>query len=345
MINMSKDIYELLNDANTDLSEYEGRELNDLEKRAIKSRFHKSVRGKKSLRNNKIAIAMAAAIIIGGVTLGPLNGQVKAAIDSIGSNIAMKLGIEADLESYETIVHKKVTDNGITIDLQSVVIDGSDLIVTDRILSDIKMDESGLESNISLRVNGKRIESGSSGSAWAVDDNTFEEVTNYDMGNIETNGNVKIEIEYNEIELGEKSISGDWKFAFETNGENLSVDTKHLAIDREFTLEDGSRVIIKEITLNELGPKVYYERSNINENRDFRFVLKGMDDLGNEIVFDGGRGTRKGGVIRLDVLSSNFSKDAKSLELSLYSRKMPQASGRMNQELKKLGDEFKIELQ
>lgn len=127
----SKSIYEILNDIDVNIEDYEKEGLNDMEKENLKRTFRKNIRRK---FNFKRFAAIAAALILTIGVLGQTNlgRQVYAAAESkiteISYSIGKALGIERDIEPYANVVNQVVEDKGIAVKLTDVIIDKDELI-------------------------------------------------------------------------------------------------------------------------------------------------------------------------------------------------------------------------
>ncbi len=133
-----------------------------------------------------------------------------------------------------------------------------------------------------------------------------------------------------------QTIKGDWSFNFTTNGDDLAIDSYSTSLDQFIPLTDPKTGNSYSISLDNyaqshITQKVFYTFDDFqylgNNNRFVQFELRGVDNLGNTIVFNDG-GMRSTGVdnkalgnFSLDKLEQSFtSNDADFLTLDLYYR-------------------------
>ena len=124
---MKSNIYMKLNDIDSEADEYQ-EEWTELEAKRLKKkvlgRVHKKSR-------KKIAIAgVCAAATFALLAAVPFRGAVADAVEQLSYRIGDFLGIDKNLAPYEQIVNQSVTEGGITVTLNSVVLDVDELIVS-----------------------------------------------------------------------------------------------------------------------------------------------------------------------------------------------------------------------
>ena len=344
---MKNDIYTMLNDADINLEQYEKEDFNDIERKNLKAKFRKSINSKKSYKRN-IAVAAAVTLVL---TVGILGGNAEVyatrVSNIIGRDIGSLLGIQKNLDEYKTVVNKAVTDKGITVKLNEVILDGNQLIVSSNISSNEKL-EGGRSwmPFFTVYVNGKKASNAADGSGKVVDDYTTEEVMTYHLDRVDLSGDLNIKILCKSMLLDDKEKKGTWSFEFKTNGDQLKVDTREMALNNKFTLENGKEYTLSKYTDNALGEKIYASTSTANSKTKsaYDIVLKGNDDLGNKISFYMNYDTENETLFRTEKIDGGINKNAKTLTLTPYAAKYPEKSGRMDGEYKKAGDKFTIDL-
>lgn len=352
---MDKNIYELLNDMNIDIDNYKKEEFNDFEKKKLKSKFRKSI---KAQRKNRKGIAVAAAVVIVVGSIGLFGTDAGAEImASVSESISESLGIQKNLENYNTIINKSVTDNGITIQLNEVILDKSQnqLIISDTISStNILKENDSYCSDKTIYINNKKVKFFSEGGGRRrIDEYSCQSVYEYDLNSLkdmDLSGDLNIKIEYSKVMVNyENPKKGKWVFQFKTNGDALKIDTKEITLNNSFVLENGEKVILEKYTSNALGQNVICRIENYNKNEDYDVMLKGTDDLGNKIEFYVTTASKKSMVLRynnLDInLDRNLDENAKELILTPYAVKYPKESGKMSNDYEQTGEEFNISLE
>lgn len=340
---MDKKIYDLLNDAEIDLNAYNHEELTDIEKRKLKKRFKKSIRSNQLLYRKGIAAAVALLMI--GVFTINFGGPVWAYANTIAYDIASYLGIEKSLDEYKTVVNESITRNGVTIQLNEVVLNNTELVVSTTVTTNEALQENTMVSlDRDIYINGKSAFSSAGGSSTRIDEHTMQEVMNYKLEG-DLSGELNIKIVLSDLSINDSKKPGRWVFEFKTNGEDLRIDTKEILLDYAFTLEDGLNITLEKYASNNLGQKIYYVKNEPgSKNPMYDIVLRGHDDLGNKVDFHLSNEKDGHGILKLETINGNLSDDAKELFLTPYAVKFPDQSGQMSNDFKKVGEEFTINL-
>lgn len=343
---MKKDIYEILNDSNIDIDKYKKYDLNDIEKEKLKNNFKNSVKNKKSIKKLPIAIAMSLILATGLVTTN-LGSEILVSASITTSNISSYLGLNKNLDNYSTIINKSISKNGVTISLNDVILNNNELIVSSTIQSS-KGDATneGFHEYGDILINGKIIKAGSTGSSKAIDKSTMESVTNYILPDIDLSKEIDIKIIYSDVLVGAKSIYGPWIFEFKANGSDLSKDTKRINLDNKFTLDNGNKINLTKFTSNAIGQEILYTIKNDNPTDKSAYDIKlvGKDNLNNPIEFGLSSSDSDGGILKIEPVLGKLSDKATSISLTPYAVKFPEKSGKLSDDLKKIGNEFTIDL-
>jgi len=264
---------------------------------------------------------------------------------TISSNISNFLGLQKNLDEYKTVINKEVTDKSITVKLNEVILNGSELTVSYSINSSKK-----LEANESwhalneIYVNGKQASTGASGSARNIDDYTTQAVMTYSLDKVDLSADLNIRILCSAMRLNNKETKGSWNFEFKTDGNQLEKDTKQLLLNHNFTLENGGECTLKKYTDNSLGQEIYASTSNFTRKPMYTMELRGIDDLGNKVEFYMSRGGEGEALFKIETINGNLDEKAKVLTLTPYAAILPDKSGQMNSEYKQVGDKFTIDL-
>ncbi|MDO5422351.1 MAG: DUF4179 domain-containing protein [Eubacteriales bacterium] len=327
---MSKHVYQLLNNVETDFSEYETeRPLSEFELAALKKKVLSSVKPKKSRKG--LAAAACLALCLAGLGLGPLNLPVRAAAKQLVYHIQEFFGTKADLTPYTEILNQAVTENGVTLTLNEVILDGESLLV-----SYTREGSSTLITPLAY-VNGTLQTGGYSGGVRTDNDGIMMAVMDIDLKNVDVSGNLDIELQFLD-DAGDSS----WNFTFSASGSELSAKTQEIPLGNSFSLPDGSTIRLTSFRTNDLSQKIYYEVENPVESYNLQLV--GNDNLGNPILFTLSRSSETGGRLNLDTLTGLIGEDASSLTLTLYACQMPKESGREPNDYEPVGEPFTISL-
>lgn len=295
---------------------------------------------------NKNIVAATILILIGLTTaLGLIfSTEVSAAVKLTMFDIKRYLGVNNNLDEYRTIVNETVSKNGITIQLNEVILDKDELIVSTTVKSDQKLGNNG---NImvfgDIYINGKNISNSSGGATKQIDEYTEESVLSYTLDGELNDGNLYIEIKYNEalihVDDKEDKVKGPWNFKFISNGDALSINTNNIKLNNSFALENGQKITLTEYKSNDVGQKIYYSIDNKDKNNIYYLMLKGHDNLGNEIEFYSSYEKATSGLMKNQ---TEISDEAKVLILTPYTVHVPKESGKMSNDYKKIGEEFTI---
>lgn len=141
-LSMKDNIYDIINDGNFENENYDVEALNDIEKKMYKNNFRKFIKGTKN--NRKKHNGIAAAVILAVLGTGLLGTDVGAQIMlDVSESIGTALRVDKNIDDYKTVVNKCVSDNGINIQLNEVILTKNKLIISTDISSDevLKKDE------------------------------------------------------------------------------------------------------------------------------------------------------------------------------------------------------------
>ena len=200
---MERDIYKMLNEADINIEDYKKEDFDELEKKRLKNKVRKSI-NKKRLNKGSIAAAVAVACVVSVGLFGTDAGaQVLA---KVSESIASSIGVEKNLDSYNTVVNKCITDNGITIQLNEVILDESQkqLIISDTISSQKALKEyESYDADKTVYINNKKVKfEGSIGSSGNLDDYSSQSVIEYDLTalkDVDLTGELDIRIVYSKV--------------------------------------------------------------------------------------------------------------------------------------------------
>jgi hypothetical protein len=325
--------------------------LDDIIKHSVNEGYYKKLnesplnRKRKNLNKNIVAAAIIG--IIGTTFLGSLfSNEVVAAVKLTMFDIKNYLGVNNNLDEYSTIVNEAVSKNGITVQLNEVILDKDEIIVSTTVKSNKNLSNNG---NIMMfgdvYINGKKLSSSAGGSGKQIDDYTEENVISYALDEELNTGDLYIEIKYDEalltIDGNEKQVKGPWSFKFISNGDALSTNTNSITLNNSFILDNGQEIILNEYRSNAIGQKIYYSIENKNKNNLYSLELRGYDDLGNEVEFYSSHEEMTTGLIKNQ---TKISDDAKILTLTPYAVAYPKESGKMSNDYKQVGEEFTIQI-
>lgn len=337
---MKNSIYNILNDVKIDLSNYQSEEMTQIEKETIKMKWKQSLKYKKAKKKYVIAAAMVfISVSLVGMNFNSVYGEIK----SIAYDISSYLGIKSNLKEYKTVVGQSVTDKGITVTLNEVLIDNDELIVSSTATSEKATSDIGIfPMDGIVEVNGKKMIYGSSGSSQMLDKYTGQSVMNYYIHELDLKEDLDVTITFHSVFLEGEEIKGKWGFKFKTNGGELAAHTIKVAIGSSFQLPDGCKIQLKTYTSNAIGSKIYFD---IEGDMKYNMELRGKDDIGNQVVFYMSRTENGKGVFELETIhNGNLNQNAAILFLTPFAVKFPEKSGKMSNNFEQIGEQFEFNI-
>lgn len=297
------------------------------------------------IRKSAIAATIAASLSI--AVLGTIfSNEISATVKLAMFNIENYLGINKNLDEYKTVVNTAINKNGITVQLNEVILDKDEIIVATTIKSDKSLGDSGhISLNGNIYVNGKRISNAAGGSSKQIDEYNTEVVLAYKLDKDLQVGDLDIEIKYDLAYLyaNDKGsrVKGPWIFEFTANGDTLMANSKSIELDNSFVLENGQKVILNKYVSNDVGQKIYYSIENKSNNNIYDLALRGYDDLGNKVEFCISYEELNSGMMKNQ---TEISSEAEILTLTPYAVEYPKESGKMSNDYKVVGEEFSIRI-
>ncbi|MGL5712293.1 MAG: DUF4179 domain-containing protein, partial [Paraclostridium sp.] len=275
----NKNIYDILNDIEIDLEQYEKEEFTGIDKMKAKRAFREvtKISIKYNNRNYKryISVASIAIVSLGIFSQTRLGVYAYSAVADVVENIQMALGLDESLSGYAKNINKSVTKKGLTVKINEVLLDGDELIVSMRYDYDkeLKEDEVLDLMRERLYINGKEINySANIGYYTKVDRDSKEFIIGYDLGKGDYDGDLNVKIKVLEARIWEneesekfKRILGPWTFKFTVNGEKLREDTKHLTINKDLKLDTNEYVEVVEYEYNALYKKIIVKTNEGNK--------------------------------------------------------------------------------
>ncbi|MHB9937662.1 hypothetical protein CF098_06485 [Clostridium sporogenes] len=248
-----KDILELLNCINIDKDEEENLDLNmdGLRKKRLKKNLLKQVKGKKTKKGFKHK-AMVASLII-AVTLISVNIPTFAKnISEFKSVIQALIGYgvpkEGEYEKYSNSVNKSVTDKGITLTINEVVCDDTELMIAytiktqdniKKIVKEVK-EATGIYFSFGpyIKIDGKEPSGGSSSDGKYLDGHTYINSDSIDIGDMKLKNKFNVNLNVNNI----YGVIGNWNFKFSASKNEIS---KHIKV-----FKPNTKVQFKDVLVN-----------------------------------------------------------------------------------------------
>ncbi len=337
---MKEDLYDMLNDGDFGIDDYKKEEMSNLEVKRMKRRIKKET---KKGGFKKYASAAAVFLVGVGVIGVGYSQNTYGDISNIFHTIGQSLGIVESLEKYSTVINQSVEDQGITVTLKEVILDQDEILYSYSTVFEEALGDSHTSMSGNVFINGRMAVSGGTGTSVRSDDYTVEEVQIDTLDGIDTKEEMNIKIAFTSVWINGEERKGNWAFEFRASGEDLMADTKAFMLDNTISLEDGSMITLQKMTVNKIGPKIYFEQNS--ENFLYQMELRGEDNLGNPVVFYIASVQDGSGVFKLETIDNGpLCKEAESLTLTPYAVELPKESGRMSNDYKKAGEAFTIKL-
>lgn len=341
------DIYNLLNQVNSEELLSDREEFSELEKEKLFKNIKKEVqKSKKKSWKKQIAVAACMVVVLSGIFF---NNSVMAAVEGVFLKLSYELKGTKNLEDYTEVVNRALSDNGYTITLGEVILDNDRLLVSSTIQSEEDITEGCLTECADVYVNGETVSEGAGGSSWVIDDHTIGSVMSYDLSSeVDTSDTLAITLKYYEMITGdETSDKVDIKFEFKANGSKLALGTKNIPINQEVLLPDGTAMTFEELAINDLGTHIYFTTT---DQLNYDMELKGIDNNGQKFSFyvssfQCENGKYKGRADFSPEIDEVLNLDeSSSIVFTPYISEQPEETGGSTGEPQKLDSEINIDL-
>jgi len=345
----SKNIYELLNQVEFNIDDYEEMELSDIEKKKLKHKFKESRRKRADFKRlGAIAAAFALAIVVFSQTSIGRNvyASAQSKISEVSYSIGKALGIERNIETYENIINQIVEDEGVEVKLTGVIIDKDELILSTVVNTNKSVD--GFHFDYDIYINGKKLRNyGMTGTSGAIDDSKtmFFSVNSFDAKGIDLYETLDIKVVLKNLNCfsvnkSDEIIKGKWEFEFTASGNELAGNSYTLPLDYSFNI-DNTAYILEEFRYNPVNQKIFGKIKNQSMD-SYQVDLRGQDNLGNEVVFYLTSVSGEEIVFKYENIYGDLSEKITSITLTPYAAKLPEKSGRASNDYKQVGEEFTI---
>lgn len=340
----NNNIYGMMNEIETDITEFEGISCSDIETKKIKKRVMDKLHTKK--KGRRWTVAACAALGAGLLAVGPFGSQVNAGVKLASYYIGSWFGEE--VQSYEECIGEAVTKDGVTVQLNSVVLDGNELTVSTTIDVGQKAGEGEWPSiDSTVYINGRIASYAGGGGMSQEDDRTFLSMMTYSLDKDMIHENEKMDMEI-VMQDSAGAHSGTWAFQFTADGAKLNADTVRIPVDQTISLPDGNEVTFTELSRNAMRDKISFRTSG--DRLTYNLRLMGTDNLGNTIVFELRESHGNEGYVNVD---PNYpmdegvnviSDEATELTLTPYAAEFAKESGRENDDYHQTGEPFTVNL-
>lgn len=254
---------------------------------------------------------LVAALCISGI----FHSEVKAGIEKIIFYIEEILGIKEDISSYTKVLNKTIRKNGLSITVEEVLLEESELIVAYRVEPDEKKwNYNDLLFENQVWINGKKVRTSE---YHALEDSTeglyrFIECYRFDEEYINEN-EVAVKIVLSPA-LGESYI-GEYVYEFTASCEEISANTVEIPLELDVKVGD-SIMELRKFTLNGIESRITGTTEKIQN--DWDYYIKGKDNLGNQVRYRMQGYSRPDVEFVVDKTEGYISPGAEWVELQFY---------------------------
>ncbi|MBU3103202.1 DUF4179 domain-containing protein [Clostridium gasigenes] len=288
-----KDIYELLNEANIDVTEIdvnkiEEMEVSELERKRGKKKLMASIKTKKRT-SKKVAMVASLVIIIGISSIVIAKPAWAMDIPLIGDLIQKNLiNNNSKYKDYIQAVGQTKSDQGIDITFESAIADNNVLNLS----FVVKNNNESIENNIvdamviptSLEVNGEKINASSGGSHEIIDANTIRVLKKINWDYNKVSDKLDVGIEISEM-YGKK---GNWSVNFALDTKEIAKNTYVEKLDKVIKV-DGVDIKLDKLTMTPLTININYSAEYKDKEVYLNFLM--FDENGVEVINNGNDGS------------------------------------------------------
>lgn len=306
-----KDIYELLNEMDTDIDDFEEMKVSEFEKAKVKKTLLKNIARKNKKQRWKRGMS-AAAIAIGLSTTALFGLSFTANAEKIPviGNIFKffdHVGLYDNYKENANEINMTKESNGVKMTVNDAIFDGKSVNLTFSLESDKDLGENPTI----MRIGEIKDQMGGTGKVQLSKVAEKSYVGIMTMTNLDSKTHneayVKWKPQYILVDDGAEEIKGNWRFDFHLK----ATDSEVKMIDKTVN-GDGLAVTIENMTLTPMSFIMYYSQGVSKESRekwdDVYVEIEIMDDLGNSYSGEGNGGTGK------DAYEMNWSKTFQKLD-------------------------------
>ncbi|CAM2737364.1 DUF4179 domain-containing protein [Clostridium sporogenes] len=310
-----KDILELFNYINIDKDEEENLDSNmdDLRKKRLKKNLLKQVKGKRAKKNFKhkaVAASLIIAVALISVNISAFAKNISEFKSVIQALIGYGVPKEGEYEKYSNSVNKSVTDKGITLTINEVVCDDTELMIayTIKTKDDIKKiveerkDGSSMPFSLFqyIKINGKQPNSSLGSDERYLDGHTYINSDSIDIGDMNLKNKFNVDLNVKNI----YGVTGNWNLKFSVSKDEISKHTKVFKSNIKVQFPDAL-VNVEKVSFTPINTTIsFVGKYNKEEYKDIEKREKAfnvemtmgemlyyswfiLDDEGNEIAFKG----------------------------------------------------------
>lgn len=270
-----KDLYMEFNNVNTDEHEFDDINIcmTDIQKSRLKSNLRKHIKTSKFIKT-KIAAACAACLIF-LIGICYANPTLAAQFPFLNPIVEM-LGRTGDYAKYSEIINKTITLGGNSFTINSVVCFDNNILIGYTAESDKKINQRDTLFWPIFKVDGKRLDGGSSSLVKKIDENTVMGTIGLTSKDFDFPDNFNFEMYFNGFNASQEK----WDFKLKISKAELSKDVKTFIKNQAINYGKYNFTITK-VTLTPLNTVISYHGKDGHLFPGNFFII--LDDKGNEI--------------------------------------------------------------
>ncbi|AKA71481.1 DUF4179 domain-containing protein [Clostridium scatologenes] len=311
-----KDMLELFNYINTD----EGQDdvsvkIDDLRKKKLRKNLLSRVRGYNRIKKfkYKVAAAVIIAVIFISAAVPAIAKNIPALNSIIQAFVDNRSGDHGEYEKYSKIVNKSVTDKGVTLTINEVLCDEGSLMIGYTIKSEnnikgiVKSGKDIKETTFtpftlmnSMQIDGKHPDGGSWQDGKYLDDHTYINSDNVDIGNKNLPSVFNVDIDVKDI----YGVKGNWNFKFSVSKDETLRNTKVFKPNTVTKFQDAT-INVEKVSFSPINTSIRItgkynkeEYKNVDKRKEAfkQYIMMGnmlydqwfvFDDKGDEITKKG----------------------------------------------------------
>ncbi|MDO5293941.1 MAG: DUF4179 domain-containing protein [bacterium] len=215
--------------------------------------------------------------------------QVRASIMHLGTFFYESVselfggGALPELDQYSSKVLMTAEDQGITIQLNEVVVDNTNLVATYTVQYEEEVGDDGIALMGFTTINGKSAKEDHTMQGKKIAEHQYQGYIQSSVGEIYTGGKSECEICFTTMWVNKKEIAGNWEFTFTLDDNHLIQNTKNAAINTTLQLRDGKQAKVKDVKSNEKGTYITTVMPNLDGTQ--YYFIAGKDQKGNMVYF------------------------------------------------------------
>lgn len=270
----------------------------------------------KSSLSRELKAACAAFFILAG-SMAVFHTEVEAAFQKMVTMISEMLGIEEDLSSFADVKGIPISQNGLTLTLEEVVLDKNQFFIL--LSQKFESDDAQVDTVLlqEVKINGVPLDTLNE---YITDATLDEPIHNYLLSyylddSIVPEGNVEIDALFTLKNADNGSKIGKYHFAFHTTPEELEEKTVRIPMNQNIVITEDSELKLSEITFNCIESTIVGNCDKLPMGAEY--YLKGQDDYGNEVTYRL-LSYENPKVVFVKETDCHIAPDAEKLELQLY---------------------------